>query len=174
MSFPRSIALALALVASGAAWAAGTGVEGEIEQSTTTTPQEKQAYADKAMSEINSAVSTVQGLVDQAKKEKNDDALKCLQPKLVALKALQDLGGQSNASMQAAIAASDAVHADAEFRKLAVAVNKSREFLADAQQCTGAPGTAKTTTKATSTVADLIDSSDVDVIPDVSPVVSPN
>lgn len=157
--------IALLLVAgSGVAFAEGPGVEGEVEQATTTTPEEKAAYATKALEEIDGAVSTVEKLRDQAKKAGQKEAVDCLERKLKPLQALAELGRGSTSAMQRSLQEKDDVHAEAEFRKLAVSLAKSREFLQDAQQCVVSPDTLKGKTTATvaSNQENLIDVDDVD------------
>ena len=172
----RASALLVLLSASAMAWAAGPGVEGEIDQSTTSTPEEKATYASKAVEEIDAAVVTVTKLRDEAKKQKLQEAVDCLERKLTPLKAILEVAKASNGAMTRALADSDTVHAEAEFRKLAVAVSKAREFVQDAQQCVGSPDarSGKTTTSIASNDKDLIEASDFEEIIDVPPEISPN
>lgn len=176
MSIFRTSALVLLFSATAMAWAAGPGVEGEIEQSTTSTPEEKATYASKAVEEIDAAVTTVTKLREEAKKQKLQEAVECLDRKLTPLKAILEVAKSSNGAMTRALAESDSVHAEAEFRKLAVAVSKAREFLQDAQQCVGSPDaiSGKTTTSIASNDKDLIEASDFEEIIDVPPDWSPN
>jgi hypothetical protein len=53
--------------------------------------------------------------------------------------------------MKQFLAANDLVHADQEFRKVAVALTKSREFLAEAQACAGDADSERGDTTATVT-----------------------
>lgn len=131
------LALALSLAP---AEAATPGVAGTLEQSSSTSAKEKVEFARAAVEEIGSAVKTVEKLLEQAQKEKNVEHIECLTRKLTPLRALYEVTRQSNTTMQAALAASDSVHADQEFRKVAVALTKSRDFLAEAQACVGDAG----------------------------------
>jgi hypothetical protein len=116
------------------------GVVGQLEQSATTSPKEKVAFSEAAVLEIGGAVKTVEKLLDEATKQKNTEEIECLTRKLTPLKALLEVSKASNTAMQSALASSDAVHADQEFRKIAVALTKSRDFLAEAQACVGDAG----------------------------------
>ena len=133
------VALILA-TAAAPAWAATPGVAGELEQSTTTSPKEKVDFTRGAIEEITGAVKTVEKLLEQAQKEKNSEHIECLTRKLTPLRALQEVSKVSNTTMQQALANNDAVHADQEFRKVAVALTKSRDFLSEAQGCVGDTG----------------------------------
>lgn len=116
------------------------GISGELEQSSTTSPKEKVAFSEAAIIEIGGAMRTVEKLLEEAQKEKNVEHVECLTRKLTPLKALYEVSRQSNTVMQQALSVSDAVHADQEFRKVAVALTKSRDFLVEAQACVGDNG----------------------------------
>ena len=116
------------------------GIVGELEQSSTTSPKEKVAFSEAAVVEIGGAVKTVEKLLEEAQKEKNVEQVECLTRKLTPLHALLEVSRQSNTTMQQALSVSDTVHADQEFRKVAVALTKSRDFLAEAQACVGDTG----------------------------------
>ncbi|MDP2317271.1 MAG: hypothetical protein Q8P41_30570 [Pseudomonadota bacterium] len=142
-------------------------ISGELEQSSTTSPKEKTQFADGALAEIDGAVKTVEGLLADAEKEKNVEEIECLTRKLTPMRALLEVSKQSNTTMRQSLAANDAVHADQEFRKVAVALTKAREFLAEAQACTGDAGVERG--DSSSTVTDNNDNEiDADVdIPDI-------
>jgi hypothetical protein len=116
------------------------GVAGTLEQSSSTTAKEKVDFAASAVKEIDAAVVTVQKLLDQAQKEKNTEQIECLQRKLTPLKALAEVSKNSSNALQQFLASNDAVHADLEYRKIAVALSKARDFLAEAQACVGETG----------------------------------
>ncbi len=121
----------------------GAGVVGQLEQSGTTTPAEKAEFARSALQEMEDAVERVQKLYEQADREsaENKEELKdCLQKKLTPMQAMVDVSRASSASMQSALGTNDMVHADQEFRKIAVALSKTREFLTDALSCGGSTG----------------------------------
>lgn len=150
----RLLSLAsLALLLSAPAAAQEAGISGELEQSATTTPREKTEFADGALSEIEAAVKTVEGLLKDAEnaKEKNAEQIECLTRKLTPLQALFEVSRQSNNAMKQFLAANDTVHADQEFRKVAVALTKAREFLAEAQACVGDTGVERGDSSATVT-----------------------
>ncbi|MFZ5475782.1 MAG: hypothetical protein ACOZNI_03310 [Myxococcota bacterium] len=132
--------LALALLGVTPALADTPGIEGSLEQSATTSPKEKVEFARSAVDEIGTSVKTVEKLLEQATKDKDEEAKECLTRKLTAMKALHEVVKVSNNNMQQALASSDMVHADLEFRKVAVALAKTRDFLAEAHACVGKAG----------------------------------
>jgi hypothetical protein len=98
-------------------------------------------------------VRTVEGLLKDAEnaKVKNVEQIECLTRKLTPLRALLEVSRQASNAMKQSLASNDGVHADQEFRKVAVALTKSREFLAEAQACAGDAGVERGETTATVT-----------------------
>lgn len=175
MRIARPLLLLLA-IAAPVAYAATNGVVGELEQSSTSTPKEKLDFATKATEEIDSAVKTVEKLLEQAKKENDKEAIECLNRKLTPMRALREVATMTSNNMQQFLASNDTVHTEQEFRKIAVALTKTREFLAEAQQCVAASGgqPGKTASSVSSSTEDLIDVSDIGDDIDVVEVGSPN
>jgi hypothetical protein len=164
----RSLGLLVAVLGAtlvaAPAFADTPGIAGELEQSTTTSPKEKVEFADAAVSEIDAAVKTVEKLLDQAQKDKNVEHIECLTRKLTPMRALHEVSQQSSNTMRLALAGNDAAHADQEFRKVAVALTKAREFLAEAQACVGDTGAQHGESSATVTdnTDSLVDESSVE------------
>lgn len=147
----RRVALLVALVAgfgsSGAALAQAGGATGEIEASTELSPKEKINYASDAIIEIKAASKDVAKLLaDTEKGEADPLTIQCLNAKLGAIRSLIEVAESSNATMQEALAEGNDELADHEFRKIAVALSKSREFRAEAEACAGAGEDAGDTT----------------------------
>lgn len=124
----------------GPALADTPGVAGTLEQSSAATPKEKVEFAASAVKEIDAAVATTQKLLDQATKDKNTEQVECLQRKLTPLRALSEVSKASSNTLTQLLANNDSVHADLEYRKIAVALSKARDFLAEAQACVGETG----------------------------------
>lgn len=148
------------------AFAETVGVTGGVEQSSTTSPREKVLFADGAVSEIGAAVKTVEGLLADAEKAKNTEQIECLTRKLTPMRALSEVSSLSSNTMKQALAANDPVHADQEFRKVAVALTKTREFLAEAQACVGETGVQRGQASATVTdnTTSLVGEGDVEIV----------
>ena len=142
----------MGLLLAAPAFAQTPGITGELEQSSTTSPKEKTQFTDAALAEIEDSVKTVEALLTAAEKERNVEEIECLTRKLTPLRALLEVSRQSGNTMRQALASNDTVHADQEFRKVAVALTKAREFLAEAQACVGDTGVERG--DASSTVTD--------------------
>jgi hypothetical protein len=156
MRYYASLLGALGLLALAApAHADAPGVAGTLEQSATTSPKEKVAFADSALAEIDAAVKTVEKLLEQAEKEKNTEEIECLTRKLTPMRALYEVSQVSSNAMRQALAEDSSVHAAEEYRKVAVALTKTREFLAEAQACVGDTGVNRgATSSSVSTTGD--------------------
>jgi hypothetical protein len=144
MNTPVRLLTALVALA-GFAWASGdagaatpTGVSSELEQTASTTPEEKIAYAASALQEIQVALTTIDKLLNQQKAkggEGSTDAINCLRLKYTSVLALNDVAQSASVSMQSAIDDDNEELANHEYRKIAVAVAKTRQLLAEAQTC---------------------------------------
>lgn len=130
--------LLLALCASPAL-AEPEGLSGVLEQSGATSPEQKLAFADEAVAEIQGAVKAVEKMLADEEKRKDPDteAIECLQRRLTPLKVMLESAQGATATLKAASAAGDTVHADQEYRKVAVALSKARDFFTEAQTCVG-------------------------------------
>lgn len=166
----------LGLSVAPVAYAADPGAEGQLELASVTSPQQKTDFARSAIEEMKTAVRTVEKLFDQAQKEKNAEQIDCLSRKLTPMRAMLDVTQQSSNAMQQSLASNDAVHADQEFRKIAVALSKVREFLSEALACTGTTTGEKAKSVATVSQSseDLADGSQAeDAISDVTEITPP-
>lgn len=138
MAIGFSLALGIALT-TAPTWAqspgGGSGVTSELERTSSTSPEEKTAYAEAGNNEIAEAEKTVSKLLEAAKREGNTEAVQCITTKLTSLRALQQVSEAAEASMLEALEAGNDEKASHEFRKVAVAVSKTRMLLAEAQRC---------------------------------------
>jgi len=131
-----SLVLLAVLAASGRALGQDpTVIVSDLERAATTTPQEKIAYAESANEEMREAVRQIQRLLEQARKDVDADAIECLISRLTSVRALLQVSEQAEISMKNSIAAAEEEKANHEFRKIAVAVSKTRLLLAEAQGC---------------------------------------
>lgn len=144
MNTPTRLLIAL-LALAGATWAVSdagaatpTGVSSELEQTASTTPEEKIAYATSALEEIQAALVQIDKLLSQQKSkggEGSTDAINCLRLKYTSVLALNDVAQSASVSMQTALDDDNDELANHEYRKIAVAVSKTRQLLAEAQTC---------------------------------------
>ncbi len=140
--FAFAFTLAGILSSSSIAMAQDVGATGNLEQSTSTSPSEMVSFANEAVSEMGDAAQDVQKMLAAAEKESDVYQVQCLNKKLSAIAALAQVSESAKASMQDALAAGETERAEQEFRKLAVAQGKVRQFRAEAEACTRDDGTA--------------------------------
>lgn len=121
---------------------AQSGVGGEVAVTSDTTPKEKLDFARNALSEMQDASKRVEKLLDQAEKGGDPETIQCVRMKQASIRTLSQVSERAQASMSEAIAQGDDAMADHEFRKIAVAVSKVRQFAAEAEACLGEAGDA--------------------------------
>lgn len=165
----------MCLAFAGTAAAAAPGVSAELEMAGSTSPKEKTEFARGAVEEMVTAVKTVEKLLEKAEKEKIAEQVDCLQRKLTPMRALLEVSRASDVVMQRALATSETARADQEFRKIAVALTKTRDFLAEAQACGGNSGVNRgdASVAITETTQALVDTPD-EVIDTEGPRISQN
>lgn len=112
-----------------------TGVTSDLERTASTTPQEKIAYAEVSNQVIRDAEKQISRLLEQSRKDNDAEAIECLINRLTSVRALLQVSEQAEILMRDAIAAGLDEKADHEYRKIAVAVSKTRMLLAEAQRC---------------------------------------
>jgi len=127
--------LGTVLVVAVPASAQDVGVTGEIVGTQTTSPQEKIQYAIDATAEMRDAVKSVVKLLEGARRESSVERLQCLSYRLTALRALVQVSEAADTAMKESLAAGATERADHEFRKIAVALSKTRQLLAEAERC---------------------------------------
>ena len=111
------------------------GVASELERTASTTPQEKVQYASTANQEMRDAVKHVTKLLDGARRESDVEGLQCLTNRLTSIRALLQVSEGAELAMKDALGSGEAEKANHEFRKIAVALSKSRQLMAEAERC---------------------------------------
>ena len=135
--------LGLALLVSfptSAAWAQAKpgGVSSELEKTSQTSPEGKLAYAKASNDEIAVAEKEVARSLEAAYKTGEAPVIECLLSRLTAIRALQSVSERAEGAMKEALADSSpgaAEKANHEFRKIAVAVSKTRMLRSEAGRC---------------------------------------
>jgi hypothetical protein len=129
--------------AQGTDAAGGTDASGQLETAATTSPKEKMDFSTSATAEMSAAEKAVRKMLEQAQKEGDSATSKvqCLNNKLASIRALEEVSDGANRSMQESLAAGQNELADFHFRKIAVALTKVRQFVAEAEACMGQNGT---------------------------------
>jgi hypothetical protein len=139
----KTFLFAVALAVPFVAVAQDPAASGQLEAAATTSPREKIAYADGAIQEMLAAEKAVRKLLDAAAKEGESasDKITCLNNKLASIRALKEVSDGASAEMKNALADNQAEIANREFRKIAVALAKVRQFVAESEACVGQAGT---------------------------------
>jgi hypothetical protein len=109
--------------------------QGSIERLANTSPDEKMQFAASANQEMRDAVKAVSKLMDNARRESNVDKIQCVSTLLTSIRSLVQVSEQAEVAMKEALSAGEVERADHEFRKVAVALNKTRSLQADAERC---------------------------------------
>jgi hypothetical protein len=112
-----------------------SGVSSDLERTSTTSPQEKIAYAETSNQEIRDAEKQIAKLLEQSRKDGDAEAIECLVTRLTSVRALLQVSEAAEIAMKDALAGGDDERANHEFRKIAVAISKTRMLLAEAQRC---------------------------------------
>ena len=143
----RLTVMALALTF-GAPVAAQDGeVSGQLEVTSATSAKEKLDFARDALAEMDSTKKRAEKLLDQAERGGEGDQIQCVRLKLASIKTLKQVSERAQSNMSEAIASENDLLADHEFRKIAVALSKVRQFIAEAEACMGEVGSADGSTE---------------------------
>ncbi len=113
---------------------------GQLEQSGSTSAAEKLSFARKAIAEMQDGERKMSKALEEAEKEKDPIKIQCVTKKLSSTRALLEVSLSAQARMKEAIDAGANDKGDHEFRKIAVALAKERQFLAEAEACMGEGG----------------------------------
>lgn len=172
--------LAIAIAIAGSLFSAPalaqdpSGVSSEVERTANTTPAEKTDYAANAVEEIDDAEKHIDKLYKTAVDDGDAEAQECLLFRLTAVRALQSVSSRASTAMSEALAAGNTEKANHEFRKIAVAVSKTRMLRAEANKCvadggTGADSTIVDWQSFLQDYEDVFDPYDLDVLTDLVP-----
>lgn len=124
-----------------AAWADDpTGASGELERVAGTTPPEKLAYATAAIDEMRDDIKSTTKMLELAQRadvseEEKNRRIQCINNHLTSMKALDAVSESAATAMKEDIANGDMELADHELRKIAVALEKTRQLYVEAQAC---------------------------------------
>ena len=114
---------------------AADGFSGDVEDISSSSSQEKLAFANDAGAEMESANAAVEKLKEGAEREGRAEQLQCLTNRLTALVALGQVSDFAETSMTRAISGGEDSRADREFIKIVIALKKSRQLLSEAEGC---------------------------------------
>jgi hypothetical protein len=124
----------------GVAWADEPSATGDLERVAGTTSEEKVAYANNAVDEMRDGVKTVSKLLTDAQRdgegsEEQRTRLQCINNHLTSMKSLLAVSESAATSLQEDLSNGSSELADHELRKIAVALDKSRQLLSEADAC---------------------------------------
>lgn len=140
----------------------------QLEQSSATNPTEKRDFAADANREMEAAVKKLTKAMSDAEREREAVKLNCLNKKLSSARTLSEVAETASAAMNAAIGENNLDKAEHEFRKIAVALQKTREFAAEGEACLGDAGSAPGVTSVDVSKGDLDDDDDTEPLDDGS------
>lgn len=126
--------VAILLLASSQVPAAEPGVKGSIERLSSSTPQEKLAYAADALDEMRAA--------ERAMERIESASPDCVKQRLPLLRSLIEVSSIAETNMGRWISQGNTVRADSEFRKIAIALTQSRTLQAEAERCSSGESSA--------------------------------
>lgn len=121
----------------------------QVEAASSTSPKEKLDFAADAIVEMNDGIKTVEKLQEQVTREGDEELIQCVRIKMASIKALTDVSERANESMTDALADGNDERAEHEFRKIAIALSKVRQFVAEAEACVGQGGAVDGDTEVT-------------------------
>jgi hypothetical protein len=141
--FVSAVALGFAVaVGPRAAVAQDAGVAGDLERTASATPQEKVQYANDAVQEQRAALQQVEKLMEDAKRAGDTERTECLGERLSQIRALVQVTETAKGAMSEALDAGQRERADHEMRKIAVALGKTRQLVAESNGCLDDSGVA--------------------------------
>ena len=142
-------------------------VLGDLEKTSETSPKDKEAFVESALSEIRSIAKTISKALEDAEREQNLVRSNCLTKKQASVSTLVEVAEKADSMMKVYLAEGDTEKAGFEFRKIAVALSKARQFAAEADAaCLGDAGSQPGVTDVQVTVEGLADGDDLAPIED--------
>jgi|GEM_PF-5724806 len=103
-------------------------------------PAELRIEAQTALDEIQSFVDVMASDLGDAEGDRAAARLECLTGKLSSTRTLNEVSQTAGEEMEAALQAGEVDRARHEFRKIGVALDRSRQYAAEAQNCLGERG----------------------------------
>jgi hypothetical protein len=164
--FAAGVLGGLILAWSPPALAQDEAVTGGLEKTSATSAKDKEAFVSSALTEIKGIAKGISKALEDAERESDMVRSNCLTKKQASVATLVEVAEQAQAQMNGYLAGGDSEKADFEFRKVAVALSKARQFSAEADACLGESGTQPGVTDVQVTVEGLADGDDLAPIDD--------
>ena len=138
----------------------------QIEIAGSTNPREMVQYVRAALEEMMTGMKTVAKLQEAARRENDEEMIRCVQVKLSNIRALMMVSERANGAMKEAQTASNSQRSEHEFRKIVVSLAKVRQFVAEADACMGDAGSAPGTSDVQVSQAGLTEGDDSQALDD--------
>ncbi|MEN9785902.1 MAG: hypothetical protein RLZZ299_1166 [Pseudomonadota bacterium] len=113
------------------------GVSAALEQARTTTPQDKLAYGDTAVTDIDAWVKAIDVSLAAAQKTGDAQRVECLERRVTPMRVLLEVSRTARDALAGHVVRNDGLQGDREWRKIAVAHGKAGQLRQDAAACTG-------------------------------------
>jgi len=154
------------LFGSGIVHAQEVGRSSQVQMARSADPAEMAQYVRSALEEMMNGLKSVSRLSDAARRESDEEMLRCVQVKLSNVRALMMVSERANGAMKEAQARASADRAEHEFRKIVVSLAKVRQFVAEAEACMGDVGTTPGTSEVQVDAAGLEEADEMEPMDD--------
>jgi hypothetical protein len=135
LSLSWSTAVFAQAVQDGQAKDSGAAVD--FDRATKMSDSDKLSTASIYVGEMRSVLSTVLGLLKEARAEKDVIKINCVNEKLTNIKGLIRISEQADVTLQEAVAKGERDTAAHEFHKIAISHQKIKVLKTEAEQCVG-------------------------------------
>jgi hypothetical protein len=125
-------------------------------------PREKVQYVRNALEEMMSGLKSVSKLQEVARRQNDEEMIRCVQNKLSNVRALMMVSERASGAMKEAQAVSNAKAAEHEFVKVVVSLARVRQFVSDAAGCVGEGASSDGTSEVQVTQSGLKEGDDSD------------
>ena len=107
----------------------------DLERISKSSPGEMAEFAQASVDEIAEGVKSISKMLEEARSRSNVEALQCLTNRLTSIRALEQVSKLAQKTLQGVLDSGNSERAHHEIRKMAVALNKARQLLAESERC---------------------------------------
>ena len=161
-----SMVTALVLFGVGDVYAQDSARSSQVQMAGSANPAEMAQYVRSALEEMMNGLKSVSRLSDAARRESDEEMLRCVQVKLSNVRALLMVSERANGAMKEAQSRASGDRAEHEFRKIVVSLAKVRQFVAEAEACVGDVGSTPGTSEVQVDAAGLEESNEMEPMDD--------
>jgi len=129
-------------------------------------PREMVQYVRNALEEMMNGLKSVSKLQEVARRQGDDEMIRCVQNKLANVRALMMVSERASGAMKEAQGVSNPRRAEHEFRKVVVSLAKVRQFVSDAAGCVGEGASSDGTSEVQVTQSGLTEGDDSSALDD--------